>query len=114
MLSNETIYEFFCEPCDSRKQMLLSEWGKMKKIQEAKFKDEWKDADICFECFREHQRSLGDYYTEEECLAQEKELRERGFTQETPAGRWISKSGGIVVSFRLMNRMKQRKAEVNK
>lgn len=106
MMSKVIEIEFYCLPCDSEKVVSVETFRKIKEIQE-KFDDEWKSEDICFDCARRHQISLGDYYTEEECVEQENEFRKRGMIDD--GKRWIAKGGGVVVSYRVMNKLKKAK-----
>ena len=99
------IIEIFCEPCDTEKVLYLEDYRKVKKIQE-KFQDEWKSGDICLTCARQHEVAFGDYYTEVECLREEQDLLRRGFTNDG-SGRWVARGGGVIISKRLMNRIKK-------
>lgn len=99
------LIEIYCEPCDCEKVMSLENFQRVKKIQE-KFADEWKTSDICLNCARQHEISFGDYYTDIECMRQEQDLLRRGFTNDG-SGRWVARGGGIIISKRLMNRIRK-------
>ena len=106
MSQTDLIIEFYCLPCDSEKEITGVVYKKIKEIQEG-FEDEWKEEDICWDCARSHQRSLGGFYTEEECLEQEKKFREMGMKFD--GKRWVCKSGAVAVSYRVMNKIKKNK-----
>lgn len=95
--------EIDCLPCDTTGiKIPLEKWRQIRAIQEKEFSDEWKTEDICWKCCRDHQRDIGDgLYTEEECLEQEKELRERGY-YPWRNGHWTD-GCGVFPTYRFFN-----------
>lgn len=103
MSQKNLIIEFYCLPCDSEKTMEVEIFKKVQKLQEG-FEDEWKTEEICWDCARQHQISLGEYYTEDECLEQEAKFRAMGMKDD--GKRWVSDSGTVATSYRVMNKLK--------
>lgn len=106
MSQTDLIIEFYCLPCDSEKTMTGKVAKKVAKLQEG-FEDEWATEDICWDCARGHQISLGGLYSEEECLEQEKKFKAMGMVND--GRRWVSKSGAVAISYRVMNALKKNK-----
>jgi len=100
--NKELIVELYCVPCDEPKEYTFEEYKKITDLQKM-FENEWKDEEICLGCAKRHRQEITGLYTEEECEEQEKDLLSKGFYLWK--GRWVARGGGVIMSYRMMNKI---------
>ena len=104
----------YCMACDENVKDTLELRQKVIDAQKQFEKeDEWKTyEDLCWTCIRRHEiNDLGSLYTKEEIDEEDQQCIIYGMTYNEKSGMWVSKGGGVILSKRRMNMIKQKRQE---